>query len=298
LFIKNTIFTTIIKIKFKIIIVFFFCCNLLYQQQNEFDKWGVAGSMVFTDLKEALKIEKKVYKVDLSYKQLDTKQFDKLSKLKDLQVLRLSTNNLTSFPKNFSELTNLIYFSSYNNALTTFIPDAKPFFNLHYLELQNTKIDSIPAQIAYLSKLQTFRFGNTDDTLKLPTTLKYLKNLKELSLENCVLDSFPKLIFKIPQLVFLSLNNTNTFYLTKHFERFEKLEVLVVENNKLEKIPFEIYKAKNLRILALRNNKLSNIPETISELTNLTILDLRGNAIDKERIEELKLLLPGCEVKF
>lgn len=270
----------------------------MYQQQNEFDKWGVAGSLVFTDIKEAIKVEKKVYKVDLSYKPLEPKQLEKLCKLKDLQVLRLSTNNITNFPKNFSELTNLIYFSSYNNALNTFLPDAKPFFNLHYLELQNTKIDSIPAQIAYLSKLQTFKFGNTDDTLKLPITFKFLKNLKELNFENCIIDSFPKQIFKLTNLQFLFLNNTNTFYLTKHFERFDKLEVLVVENNKLEKIPFEIYKAKNLRILALRNNKLTNLPETISELQNLTILDLRGNAIDKDRIEEIKALLPGCEVKF
>jgi Leucine-rich repeat (LRR) protein len=66
----------------------------------------------------------------------------------------------------------------------------------------------------------------------------------------------------------------------------------------LQRIPYDIYKAKNLRILSLRNNKLNNLPESISELINLTILDLRGNKIDNERIEELKLLLPGCEVKF
>ncbi|MCA6435401.1 MAG: leucine-rich repeat domain-containing protein [Bacteroidetes bacterium] len=282
----------------KLIILLCFIYKPLYQQQDEFDKWGVAGSMVYTDLKLALKIEKRVYKMDLSYKPVDLKQLDKLQKLTDLQVLKLSTNNVTAFPKNFDALTNLIYFASYNNALTTFIPNAKPFFNLHFLELQNTKIDSIPAQIAYLNKLETFRFGNTDDTLKLPSTLIYLKNLKELNLENCILDSFPKQVFKLPSLKYLFLSNTNTHYITKHFERLEKLEVLVIENNHLQRIPYDIYKAKNLRILSLRNNKLNNLPESISELINLTILDLRGNKIDNERIEELKLLLPGCEVKF
>ncbi len=282
----------------KLIVLLCFIYKPLYQQQDEFDKWGVAGSMVYTDLKLALKIEKRVYKVDLSYKPVESKQFDKLQNLTDLQVLRLSSNNITAFPKNFDALTNLIYFSSYNNALTSFIPNAKPFFNLHFLELQNTKIDSIPAQIAYLNKLETFRFGNTDDTLKLPTTLIYLKNLKELNLENCILDSLPKLVFKLPALKYLFLSNTNTHFVTRHFERLEKLEVLVIENNHLQKIPYDIYKAKNLRILSLRNNKLTNLPESISELINLTILDLRGNQIDKERIEELKVLLPGCEVKF
>ena len=128
--------------------------------------------------------------------------------------------------------------------------------NLNFLELQHTEIDSIPAQIAFLSKLKTFKFGNTDDTLKLPTTLGYLKNLKDVTFENCLLDSFPKQIFKIPNLNYLYLANTNTHYLTKHFERLQNLEVLIIENNPISTIPFEIYKARKLRFISLRGNKI------------------------------------------
>jgi Leucine-rich repeat (LRR) protein len=96
----------------------------------------------------------------------------------------------------------------------------------------------------------------------------------------------------------LSLSNTNTHFISSHFERLQKLEVLVIENNQLTKIPFEIYKAQKLRIISLRGNKLTRIPDSISQLENLSVLDLRGNPIEIDEIEKLKALLPGCQVKF
>jgi Leucine-rich repeat (LRR) protein len=286
----------VIKLKAKIILLCFISVNLF--SQKEFDKYGPAGCVVYTDLKEALKVEGRVYKLDLSYKKIEPKVYEKLSKLKDLQALKLGSNELTDYPKGFDALTNLVYFASYNNKLTSFPPNLRPFSLLYYLELQHTKIDSIPAQIAFLNKLQSFKFGNTDDTLSLPTTLNFLKNLKDISIENCVMDSFPKQLFKVTTLNFLNLSNTNTHYLTRHFERFQNLEVLIIENNPLATIPFEIYKAQKLRLISLRGNKLTKLPDSISQLENLTLLDLRGNPMDKEEIEKLKILLPGCEIKF
>jgi len=269
----------------------------LLRAQKEFDKYGPYGSQVYTDLKEALRIEKKVYKVDLSYQKLDPKLYDKLASLSDLQALKLSGNEVTTYPKNFETLFNLLYFASYNNKMTSF-PPLKGLYNLQYLDLQHTLIDSIPSQIAYLGKLQSFKFGNTDDTLKLPVTLRFLKNLKDISIENCVMDSFPKLLFKVSKLYYLNLSNTNTWYLSKHFERLQNLEVLVIENNHLSQIPFEIYKAYKLRVISLRGNNLTKLPDSISQLENLSLLDLRGNPFDPDEIEKLKLLLPGCEIRF
>lgn len=276
----------------------FFIISFSLSGQNEFDKYGPFGSMTYTDLKEALKIEKKVYKLDLSYQKLDPKLYDKLSKITDLQALKLSTNELTNYPDNFDALYNLVYFASYNNKLTGFPPNLKPFSNLHYLELQHTAIDSIPAQIAYLNKLQSFKFGNTDDTLKLPTTLHFLKNLKDISIENCIMDSFPKFLFRLKSLYYINLSNTNTWYLSTHFERLSNLEVLIVENNHLSVIPFDIYKAKNLRMISFRGNQITRLPDSICHLENLTLLDLRGNNISAEELEKLKILLPGCQIKI
>lgn len=282
----------------KIIISFLCLASVLASAQNEFDKYGPFGSEVCKDLKEALKQERKIYKMDLSYQLLDPKLYEKLSKLSDLQALKLSGNGVTTYPPGFETMVNLLYFASYNNKLTSFPENLRNFRSLQYLDLQHTVIDSIPAQIAYLSRLQSFKFGNTEDTVRLPQTLRYLKSLKDITIENCLLDSFPAELFRIPNLYYLNLSSTNTWYLSRHFERMQNLEVLVVENNHLSTIPFEIYKASKLRILSLRGNQIQKLPDSISQLENLTILDLRGNPISGEELEKLKILLPGCEIRF
>ena len=160
----------------KLILIFLLLSLLCRAQQNEFEKYGPFGSQVHTDLKVALEIEKNVYKMDLSYKKLDPKLYAKLSKLKDLQALKLSGNEISTYPPKFGDLYNLIYFASYNNEFKSFPPDLKKFGNLNYLEFFGSKIDSIPSEIAYLSRLKTLKISSTNDTLKLPTTLKYLKN--------------------------------------------------------------------------------------------------------------------------
>lgn len=266
--------------------------------QNEFEKYGPFGSQVFTDLKVALDVETKVYKMDLSYKKLEPKLYSKLGKLKDLQALKLSGNEIKNYPPGFSDLYNLVYFASYNNEFPSFPDGLKKLVNLNYIELFGTKIDSIPSEIAYLNRLKTLNISSTNDTLRLPETLRYLKFLKDLTIENCILDSLPKEVFKIQSLNYLNLSNTNVFYLSKHFERLPNLEVLVLDANQLNEIPYQIYLAKKLRLLSVKNNHLKKLPDSISQLENLTLLDVRGNNFSKEYIEELKALLPGCEVKF
>lgn len=279
------------------LLVFILFFSLCCKAQNEFDKYGPLGSQVFTNLKLALDVEKNVYKVDLSYQKLEPKLYAKIGKLKDLQALKLSGNEINTFPPGFNDLYNLTYFATYNNEFSEF-PEFKKLGNLNYLEFFGSKIDSIPCQIAYLSKLKTFKFSSNHDTLKIPPTLKYLKNLKEFTIENCVLDSFPKEIFRIPNLTYLNLSNANVFYVTKHFERFTNLEVLVLDGNKLTSLPIEIYLAKKLRLLSVKNNFLEKLPDSISQLEHLTLLDVRGNNFSKQYIEELKALLPGCEIRY
>ncbi|MCX7729398.1 MAG: leucine-rich repeat domain-containing protein, partial [Bacteroidia bacterium] len=77
----------------------------------------------------------------------------------------------------------------------------------------------------------------------------------------------------------------------------ENIEVLAIENNPLQIIPWNIYQLKKLRILSFRNTKINKLPDSISELKNLEYLDIRGTLISKEEIEILRALLYGVEIK-
>lgn len=66
----------------------------------------------------------------------------------------------------------------------------------------------------------------------------------------------------------------------------QEIEVLLLDNNKIEKLPNGIGNLKNLRVLSIRNNNLKELNSTISFCENLEILILSGN----ERLTELPSL--------
>ena len=208
-----------------------FCSKAIAQEEikTAFDKYGPYGAPVYTDLKEALKDEKTVYKLNLSYKPVDLKLWPKISKLTNLQALQLQSVSVNQWPDDFSSLFNLVYLGSYNNEFTSFPKDFNKFGNLMYLELHNTKIDSIPQNIAYLQRLKTFKFSGTNDTLKLPKSLKYLKSLNELIVESAILDSLPKPLFSISPLKTLVVVNCGIQAMPQNLDKLSNLEVLVLD---------------------------------------------------------------------
>jgi Leucine-rich repeat (LRR) protein len=195
-------------------------------------------------------------------------------------------------------LFSLVYLGTINNEFTNFPKDLKNFSGLMYLELIGTKIDSIPAEIAYLQRLKTFQFSGKDDSLKITNKLKFIKSLNELIIESVKLDSCPGTVFRIPSLKRLSLVNCGIQAIPDNLEKLVGMEVLILDFNKISVLPRNIYLCKQLNYLSLKNNQLKKIPDTICQLKNLTKLDLRGNAISKDDLEEIKALLPGCQVLF
>ncbi len=276
----------------------FSCLKAQDGKKTAFDNYGLYGSTVYTDLKTAIGIEKNVIKLNLSYTPVDLKLWPKISKLKDLQALNLQSVSVSEWPADFSQLYNLVYLASYNNEFKTFPPKIGMLSSLMYLEFFNAKIDSIPAEIAYLKKLKTFKFSSSNDTLKLPKSLKYMKSLNDFIIESVILDSLPIAAFSIPSVKTLVLANSNVQAIPENLDKLRNLEVLDLSFNKLSVLPRDIYKCQKLFFLSLKKNNISKIPDTICHLKNLTCLDLRENPIctDKDAMEALRILLPGCKI--
>ncbi len=270
----------------------------LLKAQSSFDKYGMYGAEVYSNLETALKHEKEVYKLNLSYQTVDPRHFNKLSHLHNLQSLLLYSNSLNQWPSDFGKLNSLVYLGSFDNAFTGFPPGLCKLGNLMHLDLLGLKTDSIPDEIACLHHLRIFRFLNTNDSLKVSAKMRQMKSLQELSIEGVIVDSCPRSLFRIPSLRFLSLAGSKVKALPENLDKMHGLEVLILDHNELRSLPRGIYACNKLIHLSLRNNKLEKIPDTICHLQHLTHLDLRGNPLSKDAIEELKALLPGCKVLF
>jgi Leucine-rich repeat (LRR) protein len=266
--------------------------------QNPFDLYGPFNSEVYKDLKSAIANSKNVFKLDLSYQNIDQKSFEKIGKLSQLMNLQLNSNGITHLPATFCDLHNLVYFSSLNNPIQNWPCSFFNFPNLQYLEIGNSKIDTLPNSVIACQYLKILKWYSNADTLKITRNIRYMKKLTDIVIENAVLDSCPKVLFKSPYLKTLVLNKTNTWYLPEKLHLPENLEVLAIENNPISTIPWNIYQLKKLRVLSLRNTNVSKLPDSISELKNLEYLDIRGTKISSEDIEILKALLFGVEIKY
>ncbi len=268
-----------------------------FVSQAPFDIYGPFNSEIYKDLKAALKSPDNVYKLDLSYQNIEPKWLNKIGQLKNLMNIQLNSNGLSQLPNSFCELHNLVYFSSLNNPLQQWPCPFYNFPNLQYLEIGNSHIDTLSSDIAACQYLKIIKFYGNGDTLRLPKTLKYLKKLSDIQIENVVMDSCPKILFRNPYIKTLILNKTNTHYLPDNIETAGNLEVLAIENNPLQIVPWNIYRLKKLRILSFRNTNISKLPDSISELKNLEYLDIRGTRIPPEELEILKALLYGVQIK-
>jgi len=289
-----------VKVRFIILALIFFVFIKAQHpaEKDDFYKFGPFTAQTYHDLKEALKAKEPVYRMELKNVVYDAKTWEKISKLNQLMSVRLFNNQLKTWPAGLEACKYLCYLASYLNPLEEWMPFLSNLSSLQYLEIQHSKLDSIPARLATLRNLKTLKIGNTEDTLKLPRTFKYFLSLKELEIENVILDSNIHRIFKAKNIEKLVLSGTRIKKIPGSIENLKNLDVLILDNNELTSLPWEAGYLKKLRILRLVNNRLEKLPDTLSELENLSILDVRGNPLPAEELEKWKMLLPGCEIKF
>lgn len=79
------------------------------EERDAFDKYGPPGE-IYTNLKDALKDPKIVYKLKLEYQAIDPKLQPKITKLTEVQVLQMTANNLTQLPARDYIVSKLILF--------------------------------------------------------------------------------------------------------------------------------------------------------------------------------------------
>jgi len=127
---------------------------------------------------------------------------------------------------------------------------------LKELDLGGCDLKTLPDEFANLQSLEklvlsSFDLTHNNEFQEFPKALCGLKNLKELNLEHCDLESLPD-----------------------EFANLQSLERLKLSNNEFQEFPKALCGLKNLKELDLSSCDLKSLPDEFANLQNLERLDL------------------------
>lgn len=159
-------------------------------------------------------------------------------------------------------------------------------------------INYVPLVIEKLKKLETLMVSSDE-----PPSLRGLKNLTTLSIQNLKNLEFPphyttlgklKFVFlpnnflrtvpvflqSLTELRYLDLSFNQIPSIPEYLEKNFKLQTLLLQNNRISHIHPRISSLRDLRKLNLKGNKIRALPSTFRMLLSLEELDLRDNPLD------------------
>ena len=115
----------------------------------------------------------------------------------------------------------------------------------------------------------------------LTKAVKAGRRVRQLSLVDQQLNSFPKDIFKFDNLTLLDLERNFLTELPAQISTLQKLEELYLPWNRFKQLPESIGKLNHLTHLSIAANEFTKFPDRICDLVRLKALDLADNKIDK-----------------
>ncbi|XP_045465547.1 leucine-rich repeat-containing protein 40-like [Harmonia axyridis] len=200
-----------------------------------------------------------------------------LELLENVETLTLDGCNFTSFNENFLH----------------------PLKNLQKLVLSNSHFNKVQSDIANCcSKLRTVEVINTkfepinQDDLK---KLAQMKAMERFHLHKINIPNIPANCLVGSNLKSFEVEYSNLASIEDGaFNGMEKLEILILRNNKLKTIPtISLASLKSLKELHLGNNKIEKVEtKDIPSLPNLEKLNLGFNPIEGLNLRGLKKKLP------
>ncbi|MFH4974123.1 hypothetical protein AB6A40_000832 [Gnathostoma spinigerum] len=223
---------------------------------------------------------RKLRSINLNNNKLTDIDEGALAGIINLQQLRLERNNICALSRNaLNETKSRLELLDLSDNCFTQIP-AQNIRNSHrlmYLDLSNNKIQQVT----------NFEFMN-------------LPMLKELRLNDNAISKITSMAFmNVPQLQYLYVrhNHLRTIESERLFQVFQKLEILDLSDNELQKVP-TFKELSNIRQIRLDNNIIERIDTlTFSANKKLQLISLKNNRISVisrnsfDSLDELVVLL-------
>jgi internalin A len=207
-----------------------------------------------------------------------------LAHLSNLTELRLTYMRLEKLPPWLSDMTRLSTLDIRGNLLRGIPPEIFALSNLSYLCVGANPLDEIDPRLSTLANLENlllFRAGLS----ALPLELKNLSKLESLSLWANRFEEIPRVVFELPNLRLLNLQNDDP---------------LISDNddgqhNKITEVPQAILTLPNLSILRLENNPIKSPPPEIvfKGLSSIRDYFTQVDEAGTDFLYEAKLLILG-----
>ena len=224
------------------------------------------------------------------------KEIIQLQNLKLLQLQRFTEFNNTPLilPKEIWQLKNLekLLLDSFDLKET---PKKNELIKSKIGVLELILCVNVPEQIFYINSLSDLELDRCD-IKKIPSTIQYLTNLKNLYIDFNMKDTkntknivIPREIKHLQQLQTLKLVFANIKKIPKEIRFLQKLEVLDMTGNQLTEIPKEISSLKNLKELSINKNEdLKTLPKEVKSLKNLKEIEITDTQIHPSHLHFLK----------
>ncbi len=215
---------------------------------------------------------------------------DWIGELKSVKKLRIFVN-LEKLPESFGNLKSLEELRISSNQLRMLPESFGKLTSLKKLNLSNNKLIKLPESFGNLKRLENLNlFDNELETL--PESFGNLLSLKRLDLRDNKLMTLPKSFGNLNSLRYADLYNNQIKQLPDSIGNLKSIQTLTLSKNLLEEIPISIGDLKTLTWLDVDSNKISTLPSSIGKLTSLVNLECGENQIERlpESICKLKTL--------
>lgn len=182
---------------------------------------------------------------------------------------------------------------SFTKRLDFFLDPPKAFRGFKEIYLNGNGLLKIPIGLLNKKKLRFLDLcGNNIDGTQLHL-LSNLILLEKLCLKNNLVEDIPEFFFSaLPKLEVLILDCNKISFLREEIKNLKSLKILSIINNKLKTLPDSLSDLKKLSKFYAQFNKLEKIPSSFFFLENLTVLNLKKNflSINKILIKTKKLI--------
>lgn len=218
-------------------------------------------------------------------------------RFEDTMYPNLEYFNLSSFPRNFRNLSNS-FFTKFPKLTTLSINMEDPMAmidSFHFLHDLFDVLDKqvnlanlilydyfhdLPENISKMTSLRGLSIKNNPkkEVYTLPESFGNLQNLEILDLWRYDLTKFPRILLQLPLLRIIQLVHTEIDCIPAEIERLTHLRDLVLVNSNLTSLPVELAKIGTLAFLDFENNMIKTVPPVFFE-KNLK-LNLKNNPIE------------------